>query len=62
MTEIEKKVTAALQACSEALSELTEKAQAYIEAHDAYLERNTRDSSLIKRRIIERIERVYDED
>lgn len=62
MTEIEKKVSAALLDCSEALSALTEKAQIYLDAHDAYLERNTRDSSLIKRRIVERIERVYDED
>jgi hypothetical protein len=39
---------------------MAEKAQAYIDAHDRYLETTVKDSDFIKARIRERIERVYD--
>jgi hypothetical protein len=60
MTQIETKVREAIASCRESLSAMAEKAQAYIDAHDRYLETTVKDSDFIKARIREGIERVYD--
>lgn len=62
MIPITKKVSDAINACSEAFSELAASSQQYISAHDRYLELNVRDATFMKERIKRAIERVYDED
>jgi hypothetical protein len=53
-------VSEAISNCESKLSSVGEIAQLYIASHDEYLEKTTRDSSLIKKKIKERIARVYD--
>ncbi len=61
MSDIKARVSAAVEACRDAISQVAERSQAYIDAHDAYLDLTVRDSSLVKSRIKDRIARAHDE-
>ena len=62
MSAINDRVSAAIAACREAVSVVSERAQAYVDQHDRHLEATVMDSSFIKSRMKERIARVYDGD
>jgi SMC interacting uncharacterized protein involved in chromosome segregation len=51
-----------IKTCEENFFKIGLAAQVYIDAHDVYLERNLRDSSIIKKKMKEKIVRVINED
>jgi hypothetical protein len=61
MNSVIKSVLPSIESCKEVVSSLAAACQRYIDEHDSYLDKTLADSFLIKKRLIERIERVFDE-
>jgi len=51
-----------MKVCEENFNKIGFAAQVYIDAHDVYLETNLKDSSIIKKKMKEKIVRVINED
>jgi len=51
-----------IKKCEQALSTLGSSAQAYITAHDIYIEKKIKDADIIKKKMIEKVARVLHED
>jgi pyrimidine deaminase RibD-like protein len=59
---IEEKINAMINECNESLLKLASVARVYIAQHDEYTFKNIKDASLLKKKIIEKVVGVFDND
>jgi hypothetical protein len=57
---IEEEILNAIKDCKENLLKLSSFSKLYIKGHDEYIYKSVRDSSLLKKKIIEKIVGVFD--
>jgi hypothetical protein len=62
MNKLYEDVLAEIKRCEESFARIGTAAQVYIDNHDEYVERVVMDATLIKKKMIEKIVRVINED
>ncbi len=59
---IEEQLNALIISCNESLSKLASVSRLYVNLHDEYTFKNNKDASLLKKKIIEKVTGVFDND
>lgn len=59
---VREETESAINSCREMLLDLNQKAYEFIVAHDDYVTKNTRDASILKRRMKEKVKEVFNQE